>query len=142
MVRFNEELTKKICQKIATGVPINHSCASVGISRSQFYEWYRRGKQAKRGKYHDFYEKVEKAKADAISLRVARINKAGENGNWQADAWYLERIDPEHFGKKDKVQVDAKTKIENKSFDNLIQAFEESKKEWLRNKEEERDSSS
>lgn len=136
MVRYNEELVQRLCGKIATGIPISHACASEALGRTQFYKWMREGKKGPTNKYYSFYKRIEKAKADAIAIRVARINRAGEQGTWQADAWWLERVDPEHFSKKDKLQVDAQAKVESKSFDNLLNAFEESKRQWNKNKKE------
>lgn len=128
--RYNKKTCDEIYNLISTGVPIKQTCAIVGINRDTYYRWYNNGKEDPESKYYPFYQRMEKAKANAIAARVKRINDAGKAGTWQADAWYLERIDPEHFGRKDKVEVDANAKVENKSFDNLIRAFEESKKQW------------
>ena len=38
------------------------------------------------------------AKADLRDLTV--INKAANAGHWQAAAWYLERSDPKHWGRR------------------------------------------
>lgn len=134
--KINDKLTKKICNDIKAGVPILHACIAHGISKSSFYNWYDKGKNAKTGQFRDFYDSVNEAKSVAVALRARRIYKAGET-IWQADAWWLERADPEHFGRKDHVQVDANAKIESKGFENLTRAFEESKRIWEQNKIEE-----
>ena len=37
--------------------------------------------------------------------RLARIEKVAEEGNWQADAWVLERKYPDKFGRRDRINV-------------------------------------
>lgn len=138
--KLTDKLCDEICNDIKAGVPIKHASVAHGITDATFYNWYNKGKVAKSGKFKIFHDKVEEAKSIAITLRARRIYKAGEM-SWQADAWWLERVDPDNFGRKDKVHVDAKTKIESRSFDNLIRAFEESKKEWKQRQEEKTNSS-
>jgi hypothetical protein len=36
---------------------------------------------------------------------MKRIEKAGMKGSWQADAWLLERRNPEQFARRDMVRV-------------------------------------
>lgn len=56
--------------------------------------------------YIAFAEEVVKAEADAEVIRLARISQAGQEGAWQADAWWLERKLPDKWGKKDKAQIE------------------------------------
>lgn len=104
MVKFSEELCKNICDDIKKGVPVKHASISHGIDESTFYVWYNKGKKAKSGKYKKFYEQVNEARSAAVTLRAKRVYKAGET-SWQADAWWLERMVPESFARKDKMEV-------------------------------------
>ena len=110
--KLTDQLCDEICNDIKAGVPIKHAAISHGITEVTFYNWYNQGKTAKSGAKKKFYEKVEEAKSVAITLRARRIYKAGES-NWQADAWWLERVDPENFGRKDhhKIDMDAKADV-------------------------------
>ena len=65
---------------------------------------YERKTYAKSGKYKKFYEQVNEARSVAVTLRAKRVYKAGET-SWQADAWWLERMVPESFARKDKMEV-------------------------------------
>ena len=85
-------------------MPVKHASISHGIDESTFYVWYNKGKNAKSGKYKKFYEQVNEARSAAVTLRAKRVYKAGET-SWQADAWWLERMVPESFGRKDKMEV-------------------------------------
>lgn len=107
-LKLTDQLCDDICNDIKAGVPIDHAAIAHGITRATFYNWYNKGEKAKSGKFKKFYEKVEEAKSVAITLRARRIYKAGET-SWQSDAWWLERVDPENFGKKDTHKVDMKT---------------------------------
>ena len=108
-------MQKNICNFIAHGIPLGHAANVAGISSTTFYDWYRKGEKAKSGRYHDFYLAVEKAKSQAVALRLDNIRKAGEDGNWQADAWWLERVDPENFSRKDNLNVNAKVHAKTKN---------------------------
>lgn len=122
--KLTDELANEICNDIKAGVPFKHAAISHGIDESTFYNWYNKGKEAKRKtKFRDFYEKVEEAKSVAINLRARRIYKAGET-SWQADAWWLERMDPENFGVKEKVEA----KVEHKGLSGLADAIARSRK--------------
>ena len=57
--------------------------------------------------YKSFWEEVNLAESEAIVRRIARIEKAGADGNWQADAWVLERKYPDKFGRREKVTLQA-----------------------------------
>lgn len=111
--KLTDQLCDEICNDIKAGVPIKHAAIAHGITDATFYNWYNQGKNAKSGAKRRFYEQVEEAKSVAITLRARRIYKAGED-NWQADAWWLERVDPDNFGRKDRYEhkVDANIKSE------------------------------
>lgn len=113
-LKLTDQLCDDICNDIKAGVPIKHAAIAHGISKSTFYDWYGKGEQAKSGKFKKFYDKVEEAKSVAVTLRARRIYKAGEDC-WQADAWWLERVDPDNFGKKDfhdvRMEADVKTDL-------------------------------
>lgn len=47
----------------------------------------------------------KKGRAKAIQKALTNINRAGNDpAHWQANAWYLERVEPELFGRKQKVE--------------------------------------
>ena len=103
-LKLTDELCDNICKDIKEGVPIVHASVANGISTSTFYSWYDKGKEAKSGKYKKFHDEINEARSVAVTLRAKRVYKAGET-SWQADAWWLERVDPENFGRKDKMEV-------------------------------------
>lgn len=92
-------IQKPLLDRIRAGTPIRQACASVGLSKDTFYDWMRRGEVASSGHHKDFYDAVEKAKADAVIESVLIVRKAAKE-NWQAAAWYLERCHPDEFAKR------------------------------------------
>lgn len=126
--KLTDKLCDEICNDIKAGVPIKHSAISHGITEVTFYNWYNQGKNAKSGAKKQFYDKVEEAKSVAITLRARRIYKAGED-NWQADAWWLERVAPNEFGRKDRHEVDMKAQIQSDLLLKLERPLPELKKD-------------
>lgn len=104
---------------IRIGTPIRKAVTASGIAEKTFYNWMARG-MAERERlslvpdakenpteviFLQFLQRVEQARAEAITKKVAVIAKAGNDGDWRAAAWYLERQVPEDFGKTDRFEI-------------------------------------
>lgn len=98
--KLSPERIETITKAIANGNTHDVAASLGGIAESTFYAWMSRGKEAKKGQYKQFYDKVKKAEAYAEADRVQRIQKAGRDGDWKADAWYLERRYPDKWGRR------------------------------------------
>ena len=127
-LKLTDQLCDEICNDIKAGVPIRHAAIAHGITDATFYNWYNKGAEAKSGKFRQFHDKVEEAKSVAITLRARRIYKAGET-SWQADAWWLERVDPTNFGRKDTHEVDMKAQVQSDLLIKLERPLPELKEE-------------
>ena len=55
--------------------------------------------------YQDFYFELERAEAKAMKKHIKNITRAGIE-DWRASAWYLERRDPDNWGRRDRVHLD------------------------------------
>ena len=53
-----------------------------------------------------FYERIRVARAASKAAHLKNIVDAGKK-EWQASGWYLERTDPEHYGKRESIRVAA-----------------------------------
>ena len=102
--KFNETTKQKLLDSIRLGAFIEHACYYAGINSSTFRRWR---DQANKGiePFASFWSEITMAESEAIIRRVARIEQAGIAGNWQADAWYLERKHPDKFGRRDRVEL-------------------------------------
>ena len=95
---------KAILDALALGSTINDACAYAGISNDTFGRW--------RDGDTDFADAIKKAQAQARVVSIGRIRKAGNDGNWTADAWFLERSDPAHWGRRDTLKIEGGLSVE------------------------------
>ena len=124
---ISKEVIDKLFQEISRGVPIKYACTLAGISRSSYYTWNKKANKLPDDLPEDdedyLYLYFRKRKEEGIAMAVAtRVDHIRQDNSWQSSAWWLERIDYEHFGKKQTIDanVDAKVKSEDisKLFDN------------------------
>jgi hypothetical protein len=104
---------------IRIGTPVRKAVTASGIAEKTFYNWMSRGMSererlsmtpnAKENPseviFLQFLQRVEQARAEAIAKKVAVIAKSGNDGDWRAAAWWLERQVPEEFGKTDRFEI-------------------------------------
>lgn len=117
--KLTKDIQNRIVSVIQSGNYIETACAYVGINKSTFYDWLKRGAREKdrveknpRAKvrksekpFVDFSNAVEKALAHAEIRDVAIIGRAAEE-NWQAAAWRLERKFPDRWGRREKYALE------------------------------------
>jgi DNA invertase Pin-like site-specific DNA recombinase len=103
--KLTPELVKTFTDSLAEGNAIETAAAVAGISETTYYRWLQAGREAKGGAFWEFCEAIKRAEAESEAERVRRIRTAGQGGNWQADAWWLERRRPERWGRKDRHEV-------------------------------------
>lgn len=109
-LKITDHLTKKICEDIVTGMPQSLAARKAGISYQTFLNWHKAGEaEAKRLEvegeepdldqkiYLDFFDKVEKAKLEAIRDWVTVVyNASVVSPDWAR--WMLSKWAPEEFG--------------------------------------------
>jgi len=105
--KLTKELIKEAYKLVAAGNYDKDVYPILGIDKSTWYRWLSEGETAKSGLKKEFYDTVKKAEKDAIARNVALIQRAAQEGNWQAAAWWLERKYFEDWGRKDKVDLTA-----------------------------------
>jgi hypothetical protein len=94
----------ELIKLLEDGNTIKTPCGVVGIDESTFYDWINKG-DAGKADYAKFAKSVKKARAKAQAYHVSVIKKASEE-NWQASAWYLERSDPDHWARTERIKTD------------------------------------
>jgi hypothetical protein len=119
LILLNPEVEKTLLDYIRIGTPVRTAVTSAGITEKSFYLWLNRGiaererlnlsKSAKENPsevvFLQFLQSVERARAEAITKKVAVIAKSGNDGDWRAAAWWLERQMRDEFGKTDRVEI-------------------------------------
>jgi transposase len=103
--KLNDETQNRIVTALRAGNYQETAARYAGISVDTFYEWMRRGTQEPGSIYAKFSEAVEIAKAAAEVRDVALIDRAAEEGSWQAAAWKLERKFPHRWGRVQRTEI-------------------------------------
>ena len=107
--KLTEELIKEAARLIEAGNYQKHVAQALGVDESTWYRWLREGEQSEdeNDLKYKFYQSIKKAEAKAVARNVALIQRAAQEGNWQAAAWWLERKFPAEWGKRDKLDIGA-----------------------------------
>lgn len=112
--KLTPEVQDKIVEALKHGNYQDAAAAYAGISESTFHNWMNRGREEARriadGEkanpketiYLELLEAVEKARSEAEVRNVMYIQRAAQEGTWQAAAWFLERSHPRKWGRKDR----------------------------------------
>jgi hypothetical protein len=98
--KLTTNITKRIEDNIALGLPYALAAESAGITYQTFNDWMNKGKTEKSGKYYQFYQHIKKRNADAAKALLERLNKAVEAGNCQVCMFILERRFSDEFGRR------------------------------------------
>lgn len=102
------ERRDEFLRHIASGTTIRDACAMAGIGEASYYRWMETGEaDAERDRdtpYRKFRVAVEQARCEARVTALQHIRDAMPK-NWRAAAWYLERTQPEEWGKPDRYEI-------------------------------------
>lgn len=105
---------ENLLNAVRGGSDLDTACHYAGLSTAQVLLWLERGKieqeniaagltSATEGnsemEYVNFWNELSKARADAVVRNVTLIQKAAQDGSWQAAAWWLERAMPSAYGR-------------------------------------------
>jgi hypothetical protein len=99
--KLTAETTERFCHAVRAGNTREAAAHYAGITSGLARQWCIKGRQATSGKFFTFLTAVKRAESDAEIRNVALIQKAAQEGNWTAAAWWLERRRPKRWGRKD-----------------------------------------
>lgn len=106
--KLTPALVKKACNLKKKGYTNAQICQACDISESSFYAWQQAADGERTPLQTELLEGLKKAEAEKQAAILEKIEKQGEEGSWQALAWYAERMWPERFGKVDRLQAEVK----------------------------------
>jgi len=98
--KLTPDVQNRIAQAIQLGATYEQAANYGGVHYTTFGEWMRRGAAAKAGKFRSFYETIKDAEGKSVVGWLAKIEKAANDGSWQAAAWKLERRYPGDYGRQ------------------------------------------
>lgn len=122
---LDDPKVKLLLQALSAGNYVEVSCAYAGLSVAVVYQWLEKGRKEKeriasgaepdpsKTTYVELLEAIESARAKAVIANVAIIQQAARGGTWQAAAWWLERTNPQQFGRRVQAEVTGKISIED-----------------------------
>ncbi len=114
---LTSELQDNIVQALRGGNYLDDAARYAGVAERTVYQWIQKGRMAREALedgveptanellYIQFAQAVEKARSDAVVRNLTIIQKAANDGQWQAAAWYLERTNPRKWGRYETVEV-------------------------------------
>lgn len=104
---MDQSKTKSLLDALRGGADLQVAAHYAGINYQTVYRWLelgqREAERLEQGEPADpeaepfltLWEAMRKARADAIMRNVAQIQKAANQGDWKAAAWWLERNTPD-----------------------------------------------
>ena len=126
------EFTQRICVRVEGGLRLSSAAAAEGISPRTLANWQSWAEQG-REPYCGFMQAVARARSvfeqqmlDQIRLQ-AKPTQAGEEADWKARAWLLERTMPETYAPSQQLVIRAQEAAAN---DVLTAARECLPSEW------------
>jgi len=105
--KLTPETHNKIIQALKAGNYLETAAQYANIDQATVHRWLNRGADETEPdpRYREFREAVQNARAEAEARNVALIQKAANEGTWQAAAWFLERTAHSRWGRKASLEV-------------------------------------
>ena len=105
--KLTPEVQDRIVQAIQAGNYLEVAAQYAGIGTTTLYRWLQQAEDPTADDmYRQFRDAVESARSAAEVRNVALIQKAANDGTWQAAAWYLERTSWQRWGRRTMVTGD------------------------------------
>lgn len=114
--KYNKEIVKDIITLVEQGVFNKDAAQAVGVGESTLYEWV--------NKYPEFQEQLKKANAQRKTNFIRCIAEAA-NQQWQAAAWYLERVYNTEFARRRIQEHEGELNIKNLTDEELDEIIKE-----------------
>ena len=129
--KLSPDITKRIGENIALGLPYSLAAEAAGITYQTFNEWHKKGKNSKSGVYFEFYKFIQKCNADAAKKCLEKLNEAAKAGNCTVCMWILERRFSEDFGRRQYRKMDVISENQNQNVNIIVSDADGVRKEIL-----------
>lgn len=98
--KLTDDVQERILKAVQTGNWLETASAFAGVDASTVRRWVAKGEaEDAEEPYRSFCAAIKQARAEAEIRSVTLIQKAAQDGTWQAAAWYLERSYPDRWGR-------------------------------------------
>jgi len=95
--KFTPEIKEKLLVAIRKGAPYSMACDYAGIDYTTLLNWKKKANDEKLDDYIQFFKDLKEAEGLTALVWLEKIDKAMNDGAWQAAAWKLERRHYKHF---------------------------------------------
>lgn len=128
IVQRDRDRARHALKAVSLGHSTTMAAQATGVSRRTIYAWLDKGRSIRELKEHSpddlpltpfdkdylwFLKGWEKAEYKRKEELLGRIDKASQDGKWQASAWLAERLHPEEFSTRREIKlVDPNTERE------------------------------
>ena len=102
--RYTTEIEDRMVEALRSGNHIDAAADYAGISHQTHYDWLRKASEGDK-RYIRYAERTREARATAEIRNVTYVQRAAQNGQWQAAAWWLERAHRSRWGKTQAVEL-------------------------------------
>lgn len=110
---FNPENCQLIFKAVEVGASVRDAANMVGCHESTIYKWLERGEdpECTDADYIEFAKGYRAAQSRKKLFHLQNITNAAKDGQWQASAWFLERVYPNEFAKTVRQPEDANVAV-------------------------------
>lgn len=111
--KMQNSKVEKALRFIRMGNYVKPSVIAAGINYNTHLEWMKKGKKGI-SPYKEYFESVLEARNIAETSHVENVHESAMAGNVGASQWWLSRMHPDRWGKKEKIEakVDNSQRIE------------------------------
>lgn len=108
---YNDDRVALLLAAFEAGATRSEACGAAGICTRTYDRWMHDAKtRPDEAPTRELPGLIAKARAVAAAPMIASIRNAAQradNPDWRAGAWFLERSNPEEWGPRQQVKVDA-----------------------------------
>ena len=102
--KLTPETQGRILSAVRCGASFKNACVAAGISERTFQRWRQKGeRQGAKTEYRRVWRERTRAEQEGQTARLAIVQKAALH-DWRAATWLLERMDPERFSLRYKIE--------------------------------------
>lgn len=107
---LEKSVSERVVEATRAGLTASATADYAGISRSTFFDWMRRGREASDAfdagdpvldselPFLDLLDEIRRIHATTEVENLAVIENSASRGDWRAAAWVLERTRPKRWG--------------------------------------------
>ena len=119
--KLDPQRTEKLIKCIEGGMNYEDACRFAGITYKTFSNWMAKGRESKSGRFFQFLQDINEAKARGVAFHLGVINNAARNGDWHASRFILQARHGYVINKEPAPQLNIQLNAESMNINNLLE---------------------